>query len=476
MATAYKALIDGQFRNAEDNRTFGVINPATEKEFARVADCSAQDIDDAVQAAKHAQVAWDRVPAIERAGYLKQLATLLRANCGVLTQMITEEQGKVLSLSEGEVMAAASYLEFTAEMARHYEGEIMPSDRRDEHVLIFRRPIGVVAGILPWNYPLFLLVRKLGPALLTGNSIVIKPSEETPINTLLVAQLMVEAGFPKGVVNVVPGGRETGRSLSAHKDVGLITFTGSVSTGMAIMREAANNVTKVSLELGGKAPSIVMQDANLDLAITAIRDSRIHNAGQVCNCTERVYVQRPVYDVFVERLVSVMAEIKYGNPLDNTMDIGPLISQTRQSAVKFAVDKAISEGATLVAGGGFGIHATGYYFEPTVLVDVKNDMEIIQKEVFGPVLPVVPFDDFDEAMELANDTEYGLTSSIFTNDLKTAMQAARTLQFGETYINRGHSEAMQAFHGGWKHSGIGGADGKHGLEEYLQKQVVYVPY
>jgi len=472
----YQAFIDGQFRDANGLRTFSVINPANEQPIAEVADCTPDDVFDAVASAKAAQVAWDRVPAIERAVYLRKLAVLFRENVALLAGAITEEQGKVVALAEGEVLAAANYIDFTADMARHYEGEIVPSDNRDEHVFIFRRPIGVVAGILPWNYPLFLLVRKLAPALLVGNTIVIKPSEETPINTLIAAQLIQDVGFPKGVVNVVPGGRETGRSLSAHPEVGLITFTGSVPTGIAIMREAAANVTKVSLELGGKAPSIVMSDADLSLAVSAIKDSRIHNAGQVCNCLERVYVQRPVYDEFVDRLAQAMREVKYGDPLDDTMDIGPLVSKARQISVKAAVDKATADGARVVTGGGFGVHERGYYFEPTVLTDVRNDMDIIQREVFGPVLPVVPFDDFDEVMAMANDTEYGLTSAIFTRDLKIAMQAARTLQFGETYINRAPSEAMQAFHGGWKHSGIGGADGKHGLEEYLQKQVVYVPF
>ncbi|MCL6549183.1 MAG: aldehyde dehydrogenase, partial [Alicyclobacillus sp.] len=426
--------------------------------------------------AKRAFAGWERLPSVERAAYLRKLAQCIREHVDELTEIITAEQGKVLSLARGEVLAAAAYLDFTADMARLYTGEVVPSDRRDEHVLILRRPIGVVLGILPWNYPLFLLVRKLGPALLAGNTIVIKPSEETPVNTLFAARLIAEAGFPTGVVNVVPGGRETGRLLCANRDVGMITFTGSVATGAAIMREAAQHITKVSLELGGKAPSIVMRDAELDLAVQCVRDSRIHNAGQVCNCTERVYVQRPVYDEFLSRLADAMRAVRYGDPRDERNEIGPLVSKARQLAVKQVVDQAVADEAQIVTGGGFGIHERGYYFEPTVLTNVGQSMDVVQKEVFGPVLPVLPFDDFDEAMALANDTEYGLTSSIFTRDLKTAMQAARTLQFGETYINRAHSEAMQAFHGGWKRSGIGGADGIHGLEEYFNKQVVYIPY
>ncbi|MPM63471.1 Lactaldehyde dehydrogenase [bioreactor metagenome] len=272
-------------------------------------------------------------------------------------------------------------------------------------------------------------------------------------------------------------GAVVGNALAGHPKVGMVSFTGSVEGGIAVMRAATENVTKVSLELGGKAPAIVMPDADLDLAAKSIRDSRIINSGQVCNCAERVYVHESVAEAFIEKVTAAMKNTKYGNPLTQPdVDMGPMVSRHQLEQVEAAVNQAIADGAQLVLGGKRAQAAEGFYFEPTVLTGCKQDTAIMQKETFGPVLPIATFKDFDEAIELANDCEYGLTSSIYTRSLDVAMRACKEIKFGETYINRENFEAMQGFHAGWRKSGIGGADGKHGLEEYLQTHVVYVQY
>ncbi len=470
----YLLYIDDTFRPSSQNGVIEVINPATEEVFATVACATNEDVNEAVAAAKRAQPGWAKLPAIERGRALRALASSFREHTEELAGVLMREQGKVRSLARGEVSAAADYLDFTAEWSRRYEGEILQSDRHGENIFMFTMPLGVVAGILPWNYPLFLLVRKLAPALLTGNTIVIKPSEETPINACIVGKLAQEVGIPRGVVNILPGGRDVGEAICHHRDVRLISLTGSVETGKRIMAAASTHVARVSLELGGKAPCIVMDDADIALAVRCIRDSRIHNAGQVCNCSERVYVHHKRLDEFNTRLVEAMRQVRFGDPQDESMDYGPLINGTRREAVARLVREAVYDGAELLTGGGFGPYPRGYYFEPTVLGQCTQGMRIVREEAFGPVLPIVAFDDLDEALALANDSEYGLTSSMYTQNLDVAMRASNELQFGETYINREHSEAIQAFHSGWKQSGIGGADGKYGLLEYTQRRVVYM--
>jgi lactaldehyde dehydrogenase/glycolaldehyde dehydrogenase len=338
--------------------------------------------------------------------------------------------------------------------------------------------MGVVAGILPWNFPFFLIARKLAPALITGNTIVIKPSEETPNNAALFAKLVTETELPPGVFNMVYGrGGTTGRALTLHPDVKMVSFTGSVETGSKIMADAAKNITKVNLELGGKAPAIVVADADLDLAAKLLKASRTLNTGQVCNAPERVYVDRKIADRFVEKLAAEMKSTRYGDPLgDKPIDMGPIINKAGVEKIKNLVDDAMAHGAQAVAGGKVADLGAGNHYEPTVLVNCRQDMDIVQKETFGPVLPVVTFSDLDEAISFANDTVYGLTSSIYTNDIKTALRACNELHFGETYVNRENFEAMQGYHAGHGRSGIGGADGKHGLYEYTQTHVAYIQY
>ena len=470
----YAMWIDGRW--VESDKYSAVLNPATGEAVSEFPLGGVADVQLAVEAAERAQVAWARRPAIERAGFLRQISAKLRAHREELARCIVEEQGKILSLAQVEVDFSADYIDYMAEWARRYEGEIMQSDRPGENILLYKAPIGVIAGILPWNFPFFLIVRKLAPALVTGNTIVIKPSSETPNNAFEFAKLVAETSLPAGVFNLVSGaGSVVGNALATHPRVGMISLTGSVEGGVAVMRAAAANVTKVSLELGGKAPAIVMKDADLELAVNAIRASRIINTGQVCNCAERVYVQAEVAEEFTARMADAMRRTVVGDPMNPATEMGPLVSERQLQQVKAAIDLAIEEGARLECGGNI-LNRAGYFIEPTVLSGCKPSSRILHEETFGPVLPIATFRTFDEALALANDCEYGLTSSIYTRSLDVAMRAANELKFGETYVNRENFEAMQGFHAGWRKSGIGGADGKHGLEEYLQTHVVYMNY
>lgn len=471
----HSMYIDGQFVSGQGDAWIDVINPATEALLSRIPDGSAEDARQAIAAAKRAQPEWEALPAIERAGWLRKIAAGIRARAAEISALIVAEGGKVKGLADMEVAFTADYIDYMAEWARRYEGEILQSDRPGENILVFKRALGVTTGILPWNFPFFLIARKLAPALITGNTIVIKPSEFTPNNAIAFAEIVHEAGLPRGVFNLVLGRGETvGQELAGNPDVAMVSMTGSVGAGEKIMAAAAKNITKVCLELGGKAPAIVMDDADLDLAVKAIVDSRVINSGQVCNCAERVYVQKGIYDAFISRLSSAMSAVQYGDPAQrDDIAMGPLINAAARERVEAKVARAVSEGATVLSGGKTA-EGKGYFYPATLLVDVRQEMSIMHEETFGPVLPVVTFDTLEEALAMANDSDYGLTSSIYTRNLNTAMKAIKGLKFGETYINRENFEAMQGFHAGWRKSGIGGADGRHGLNEYLQTQVVYL--
>lgn len=474
----HKNFIAGVFHESSSTHKIENRNPSTGELLSTVPDSTDADVDTALDAAKKAQPAWGRRPAIERAGFLRAIAVKLRENVDALAETIALEQGKTLGLAKVEVMFTADYMDYMAEWARRIEGEIIPSDRANENILLFKKPIGVIGGILPWNFPFFLIARKMAPALVCGNTIVIKPSEETPNNAAEFCKLVAETNLPAGVFNVVHGlGRSVGAKLSSSDKIGMITFTGSVETGSRIMQAAAANITKVNLELGGKAPAIVMADANLDMAVKAVKDSRVINSGQVCNCAERVYVQRSVAAEFTEKLTAAMAETKFGDPMKTAeAEYGPLINHAGGDKVERIVRAAVQAGARITTGGKRADIEGGYFYEPTVLADCTQDMKVIHEEIFGPVVPVVAFDELNEAIAFANDSEYGLTSSIYTRDLSSAMHAVKELKFGETYINRENFEAMQGYHAGWRKSGIGGADGKHGLGEFMQTQVVYMNY
>ncbi|MCJ2014779.1 aldehyde dehydrogenase [Methylobacterium sp. J-076] len=469
--------ISGRLISSGTSDLIPVLNPSTGAVISEMPVSSAAAVDEAVAAAKKAQVSWGRLPAIQRAHALRAISAKIRERVEPIARTISEEQGKLLGLAKVEVAFAADYLDYMAEWARRIEGEIIESDRPNENIFLFRKPVGVVGAILPWNFPFFLIARKLGPALVTGNAIVIKPSEETPLNAAAFIALLDGLDIPEGVINFVYGtGAGVGEAICAHPDVGLISFTGSAATGSRIMATAARNITKVNLELGGKAPAIVLKDADLDKAAKAVAASRTLNSGQVCNAAERVYVERPIAEAFVAKVSEEMKRLRVGDPLGGSeVDMGPMINRAGVCKVEELVRSALDSGATVVTGGrGTAEAGQGTYYEPTVLTGCRQDMDVMRKEIFGPVLPVMTVDSLDEAISLANDTEYGLTSSIYTENLSHALKASRELNFGETYINRENFEAMQGFHAGNRKSGIGGADGKHGLYEYTSTHVVYI--
>lgn len=476
MTTQHKNFINGQFIDTKGTNVIPVLNPATGAVLSEVPDTDAAVVCDAVAAAKAAQTAWEARPAIERAGFLRQVSAKIRENVPALAKTIVAEQGKTMGLAEVEVNFTADYLDYMAEWARRIEGEIITSDRPGENIFLFRQAIGIVGGILPWNFPFFLIARKLAPSLVTGNTIVLKPSEETPNNAAMFMDLLAQTEMPAGVVNMVYGrGESTGAALCDNPDVGLLSFTGSVDTGSRIMAAAAKNITKVNLELGGKAPAIVLADADIDLAVTAITASRVINSGQVCNCAERVYVESSAEDEFITKLSAAMAACKFGDPMENPdVDYGPMINKAGLDKVVGLVDRAKAAGASVATGGEVADLGAGNYYQPTVLTGVAHNAEIMQNEVFGPVLPINVVSGIDEAITRANDSDFGLTSSIYTSDIGTAMRACREIKFGETYINRENFEAMQGYHAGVRKSGIGGADGKHGLYEYTQTHMVYL--
>lgn len=471
----YSNYINGEFM-AEPANTIDVFNPANGQLLSRVPDASESEIVQAIAAAKTAQKKWSQTTANERAGYLRKISNKIRENADRLARIITEEQGKVLGLARVEVDFTADYIDYMAEWARRIEGEVITSDRPGENIFLFRKPVGVVAGILPWNFPFFLIARKMAPALVTGNTIIIKPSEETPNNCFEFAKLVAETDIPPGVFNVVCGsGANVGNALTTNPDIDMISFTGSVDTGARIMAAAAQNITKLNLELGGKAPAIVLADADIDLAVKAITSSRVINSGQVCNCAERVYVQASVADEFISKISAAMESITYGDPIAQPdVDMGPLVNKVGLDKIAAMVETAKQQGATVVTGGAIADLGQGFYYQPTVLTGCHGGMEIMNKEIFGAVLPIQIVNDLDEAIAYANASEYGLTSSVYTRDLSQAMRAINGLDFGETYVNRENFEAMQGFHAGVRKSGIGGADGKHGLYEYMHTHVAYI--
>jgi lactaldehyde dehydrogenase/glycolaldehyde dehydrogenase len=444
-----------------------------------VASATPADVDAALAAARAAQREWGRAPAGIRGGQVRKIAELIRANADELARSLTAEVGKPLAAAYAELEWAANYADYMAGWDRRIEGEIVQSDNPDETIHLLRVPVGVVAAITAWNFPIALFVRKVAPALVTGNAVVIKASEVTPLSTAELVRILDEVlEVPRGVLNLVSGGSEVGHALVTNPRTNMVTFTGHRDTGKAVMVDAAQNLTRVSLELGGKAPAIVWSDADLERAVEAVSIARHTNSGQVCTSAERVIVHSSVYEEFVARYTAVATALRLGDPMED-VDMGPLVSESQYAKTAQAVDRARAEGATVATGGGRPRgeqFARGYWFEPTVLVGVHPAMQVMREEVFGPVTPITRANSFEEAFGIANDSRYGLSAFVFTSDYRTAMKAAQELDFGELYINRSHGEQVQAHHSGHKESGFGGEDGKHGILRYTQLRSVYHHY
>ncbi|QLL64230.1 aldehyde dehydrogenase family protein (plasmid) [Sinorhizobium mexicanum] len=455
-----------------------VVDPSTGREICSVPSASEDQVRRAVEAAAAAQPAWAALEPWRRADSLRAMAACLLKNRQELAELISAEVGKPLRKSGEDVDNAAIYLGYMAEWDRRIEGEIVPSDNRDETILLTRVPVGVIAAITAWNYPLDLFIRKAAPALVTGNTMVVKPTEVTPLATIRAIELISdEECLPDGVLNLVTGGGAVGAQLCSHPLVNMITMTGHRDTGKKIMVTAAQTLARVSLELGGSAPAIVWKDADLDLAADAIAFASFENTGQVCTSSERILVHRDVHDEFVERLVERANRLKVGSPRED-VDLGPLVSRGQFRKVSEAISRARTEGATLRCGG-HGLPALpreGYWVRPTVFTDVTPEMSIFKEETFGPIAPVIRIESFEEAIRLANATRYGLSAFLFSNDYRLIMRAQNELRFGEIYINRTMGEALQGFHNGHQESGIGGEDGKHGVLKYTQIRTIYHRY
>lgn len=470
--------INGEFLDNGDREMRQNINPATEEVISEFPMATDADVAAAVDAAYEAQKTWGKLPAIERANYMMELVEALKANQELLARTNSEEMGKPLAQSMDEAGWLPAYIQYFAAQARHMKGEIIPSDRPGENILMYKMPIGVAAQIMPWNFPLFLLGRKTAPALVAGCTVVLKASSDCPNGAYEFAKIVDSTSIPKGVINVITGsGATTGNAMASNPKVGIVTLTGSTPAGKKVMEAASKNVTKVSLELGGKAPVIVMNDCDLDATVEHVYNSRIINTGQACNCAERVYVQEGIADEFIKKITARFEKATYGPALGGTFDMGPMVNKAQQEHVDELVQSAIAAGGKVECGGHKAtVDGKGFYYEATVISGLKHGDRIMKDEIFGPVLPITTFKTLDEAIEMANDCEYGLTSSIYTTDYDTVMRAMNEIKFGETYVNREHFEAFQGFHQGVRGSGIGGEDGEHGLEEYLETHVCYIDY
>jgi lactaldehyde dehydrogenase/glycolaldehyde dehydrogenase len=410
---------------------------------------------------------------MQRGALIRALADVIADNRERLAELVCREVGKPLAQARDEVDFAESYLRYNAEWDRRLEGEILPGDVPGEQIHLLRVPVGVVVAICPWNFPLAVLCRKIGPALVTGNTVVIKPSEISPLSTRELLRLAAErVAFPEGVVNVVYGGRETGRALVDSPLTSLVSFTGHRDTGKEVMVRASEHLTRVSLELGGKAPAIVWRDADLDRAVEAIVAARHTNAGQVCTSAERVLVHRDVLEAFTEQYVAAVQALTVGDPMDD-VDMGPLASAAQLAKTRAALEGAVAAGARVVGQGRVEADGGGYWHAPAVLRDVQPRMAIMVEETFGPITPIVGVDSLDEALAQANDSRYGLSAYLFSRDYPTIMRAVDELDSGEIYINRTLGESVHAHHTGYKESGIGGEDGKWGLLRYTQVKTAY---
>lgn len=475
----YRHFINGQWVDSTVKEWIEVENPATGQVIASVPKGSADDADRALVAAQAAQPGWEAMPPADRGKLLTALARLILENRDRLARLVVAEQGKPLQEARGEIEGTALYLTYAAEEARRITGDILPSDSPDEQVWIERVAHGVVVGLTAWNYPAALTARKMGPALIAGNTIVIKSHEGTPLSAFEIAQLSTQLDFPPGVINVVSGtGEGLGAALVAHPIPRLITLTGSVRAGKEIFRAAADDLKILRLELGGKAPFIVAEDADIGAAVKAAVASRFENCGQICISNERMYVHERIADEFTEKFVKAVKGLKVGDPL-SLVDVGPKFSGPELDKVERMVKAAVAGGARVLTGGNRlteGEFARGHWYEPTVLSTFDNRLPIMQDEVFGPVIPIMKVTDFDEGLRLANESRYGLSAYVFTKDLRRLMRLIRELKFGEIYVNRPGGDAVHAHHAGLRHSGIGGEDGKYGLDAYFQKKTIYVNY
>lgn len=470
-------FVDGRWVDAEGERTFAVYNPASGQLIARVADASAADARAAVDAARRAFASWAKTPAIARGRVLRGAARLMRERKDELARQLTMEMGKPLAEARGEIEYAAAFLDWFAGEGERAYGDVIPNTVPGKRHFVLKQPVGVVAAITPWNFPAAMVTRKVGPALAAGCTVVLKPAEQTPLTAVSLTDIFHEAGLPPGVFNLVTVSdpREVGEELLGNPAVRKLTFTGSTEVGKQLMRQAADTVKRVSLELGGHAPVIVFDDADVDKAVRGTIASKFRNMGQTCVCANRIYVQEGIFDAFAERFAEAVQSLRVGDGLADGVQVGPLIDGDALAKVRSHVEDAVAAGARLLTGGDAPTGETfarGAFFQPTVLAGVHESMRIMREETFGPVAPLIPFKSEAEAYARANDSSYGLAAYVFTENLNRALRAAETLEYGIVAINDGTPSTPQVPFGGMKESGIGREGGPYGIHEFLEVKLV----
>ncbi|HEY0123129.1 MAG TPA: NAD-dependent succinate-semialdehyde dehydrogenase [Rhizobium sp.] len=467
--------INGVWTAGGATKTFDVINPATGEVLASLPDMGAAETTAAIDAAYAAQAAWAARPAKERSAILRKWFDLMIANADELAAILTAEMGKPLPEARGEILYAASYVEWYAEEAKRIYGETIPAPSNDKRMLVIRQPVGVVGTITPWNFPAAMIARKVAPALAVGCTVVSKPAEQTPLSAIAIAVLAEQAGIPAGVFNVIVGidGPAIGRELCGNAKVRKISFTGSTEVGRILMRQCSDQIKKVSLELGGNAPFIVFDDADLDAAVEGAIASKYRNAGQTCVCANRIYVQSDVYDAFAAKLAAKVAELSVGDGFKPGVTIGPLIDEQGIAKVEDHVRDAVSKGAKVLTGGK-RIEGLGTFFTPTILTGIDRTMKVAREETFGPVAPLFRFETVDDVIAQANDTEFGLAAYFFAGDLKKVWRVAEALEYGMVGINTGLMSAETAPFGGIKQSGLGREGSRHGADDYLEMKYLCI--
>ena len=463
-----KAYINGQWVTADSGETFAINNPANGKVIAEVSKCGTDETRRAINAAESAQVVWRNKSAKERASLLRQWFALMMANQEDLAQILTAEQGKPLVEARGEIAYGANYIEWFSEEAKRVYGDTIPEPSNDKRLICIKQPVGVVACITPWNFPNAMLTRKIAPALAAGCTVVCKPANATPLSALAFAELAERAGIPAGVINIVVGKTaDIGAELTSNPTVRKLSFTGSTPVGKQLMAECAQTVKRTSMELGGNAPFIVFDDADLDAAVDGAIASKFRNAGQTCVCSNRLLVHSSVYDVFIKKLTDKVAQLKMGDGTEDNVAIGPLINEKAANNVCDFINDAIGKGAKVELGGN---HSTlgPCYVEPTILSHVTEDMKVFKEEIFGPIAPIFKFESEQDAIDIANKTEFGLACYFYSRDIGRIWRVAEALEYGIVGINEGMVSNEMAPFGGIKESGQGREGSKYGLDDYLE--------
>ena len=470
---ATQGYLAGEWVNGEDGATFDVTNPARGDVIAKVADLSRAQTARAIAAAEAAQKAWAAKTAKERANILRRWYDLMMENADDLGTILTAEQGKPLAEAKGEIGYGASFIEFFAEEAKRIYGETIPGHQPDKRIMVLKQPIGVAASITPWNFPNAMITRKAAPALAAGCSFVARPAAETPLSALVMGVLAERAGIPKGVLSIIPSSRssEIGKEFCENPAVRKLTFTGSTEVGRILLRQAADQVMKCSMELGGNAPFIVFDDADLDEAVAGAIMCKFRNNGQTCVCANRIYVQAGVYDAFAEKLAAALSQMKIGDGLEDGVALGPLINQEAITKVQEHIADATAKGGTVFYGGE-SHQGEGFFMPPTIVTGATKDMAVATEETFGPLAPLFKFEDVDEVIELANDTIFGLASYFYAKDLSRVYKVAEALEYGIVGVNTGIISTEVAPFGGVKQSGLGREGSHHGIDDYLELKYI----